>query len=193
MHKSKVVEIVSVISLVVLIIVGIISFKFSQEIKRLELEVDRDKNIKNSLRLENEKLKEQNELTDESLKDQKDKLQKYQNLLESTIKENDKIYADLNTTIKDNKTTIENLKKEIETLKNTVAKKDIEITDLKKLLNTEQSNNKIISERLQTAIKDAEAILTFVNNKIEENKDNQAVVNILTEIKTDLEPIINND
>lgn len=193
MHKSKVVEIGSIILLIALIIVGIISFRFSQEIKRLKLEVDKGTNINNSLKLENENLKEQNELSGESLKEQKEKIQKYQNLLESTIKENDKIYANLNTTIKNNKTTIENLKKEIEGLKNTVAKKDVEIKDLKKLLNKEQGNNKIISERLQTAIKQADATLTFVNKKIEENKDNEVIVNILQEIKSNLEGIVNND
>lgn len=147
MHKSKVLEVASLILLISTVIFGIISFKFGKEIKQLRSEVYKTTNINKTLNIENEKLKEQNKSNYEELEDEKKKLRKYQKLLETTLKENDKVYSDLDDIIKKHKTTI----------------KQVEVT------------------------------LNFVNNKIEENKENESIINILKEVKSSLESIANND
>ena len=193
MHKDKILTIVSVILSIALIVTGVICFNNGKEIKRLQSEIDKNKNINNTLKLDNKNLVEQNKLANESLEQQKERVEKYQNALYATQNETDKIYNDLNNTIKNNKATIDNLKKEIETLKTTVLKKDSEIKDLKSLLSETQKLDKIIQERLTAAIEQADNLLKYVNNKIIEYKDNAEVIKVLEEIKSGLEAIINND
>lgn len=158
MQKSSILTIVSIVLALALIMVGILSFNYSKEIKNLESEANRIKNINNALNLENTNLVEQNKSANESLEQQKEKIEKYIKLLEATNKENDKIYVDLQS-----------------------------------LLSQEQANKKIISEKLKTALEQANLTLSYVNSKIDENKENQEVVKILQEIRSNLEAIVNND